>query len=77
MHLSLRVRVEIGELAPLELESFVAGEWQASIRELIAEIINQESRRQSPFKVNAETVAGQTKTATNLEELKNRFGIKE
>jgi hypothetical protein len=78
VHLSIKVRVEIGELTPLELESFVAGPWQTTIQGLMAEILRQESVRQGPFKDASEKAKDiSTQTATNLEDLKNRFGIEE
>lgn len=78
VHLSIKVRVEIGELTPLELESFVAGPWQSVIQDLMTEIVRQESARQGHFKEQPGKPGDTpTQTATNLEELKDRFGIKE
>ncbi len=77
VHLSLRVRVEIGELTPLELESYIDGDWKQTIEDLMNEILKQENKRQSPFKEGSDTVIGEKPTGTNLEDLKNRFGIKE
>jgi hypothetical protein len=46
VHLSIKVKVEIGQLTPMELESFTAGEWQKLIGELGAEIERLEAKNQ-------------------------------
>ncbi|MGE0763836.1 MAG: hypothetical protein AB7N80_11210 [Bdellovibrionales bacterium] len=73
VHLSLRVRVEIGELVPMDLESFIPGDWQGLLEKLIQAI--QESQVVKLDMTQKISMPEQTKT--NLEELKNRFGIKE
>ena len=73
VHFSLRVRVEIGELQPIDLESFIPGEWQSLIEQLNLTI-------QELLKTKIEYTAKSgllTQTGTNIEDLKNRFGIKE
>lgn len=79
VHLSLKVRVEIGELAPIEIESFVAGEWQQTVMDLAQAIDEAERRRFGQLAATAPSMSleeAQSKTS-DIEELKNRFGIDE
>lgn len=77
VQLSLRVRVEIGELAPLEIESFVAGPWQEQLDDLILEVQRKGRMGEghTTTDITGHVQDSETLTKTNLENLKNRFGI--
>jgi len=77
VQMSLRVRVEIGVLDPIDLESFKIGQWQDLTFDLKADIEQFEAQRMGRGIMDDREDQEVTMTRTNLEDLKSRFGLDE
>ncbi len=57
VQMSLRVRIEIGELTPTEIESFLEGDWQQAVEGLSEAIAKREAERLGPLDVTEPMIA--------------------
>lgn len=69
----LRVKIEIGELAPHKLRKYLKGQWEAEIRDLYEECL---VAKQGGVELEDEA-SEVTEQTENIEELRKRFGLDE